>query len=376
MASDSKLPLAIFAALVALIAIPFLIDHVRELRRPILLEARVVTATATDPVFRDGRRRISAVESVEAALALRVGRRDSEGRWHAPVARLAIDGREVEHVESDRWPEAGRSVRAFWFSVESGNLGGALDAETAGERLQYRTFLAPEMGRGLRAERLPEFHNDDHIGQSQPSAAGAAGTVRFYVRVEVVEAEGDLRPLQALTTAGVDALLDAEFPTVSRAADLGDAVDATVGELFGLPGFEPRGQDGDWNSVTVAAFGLPFTELVERRIVVSSRTLAAVAVAGRPDVADDAFTDLGTVRVTEENVDRAGRSLKWGTEVVPGDILVDGDHWRVLLADDGNGDLDPADSVLHCWGRPPERTTLWGSLETGELTAEHLRYGG
>ncbi len=165
MASDSKLPIAIFASLVALIAIPFLVSHVRELRRPLLLEARVVTATDSDPVFREGRRRFAAGEPVEAVLALRVGRSGTAGSWIAPVGRLAIDGKEIEHVETDRWPGDGLVVRVFWFSVESANLGGSLDADNAGERLQYRTFYAPEMGRGLRAERLPETHNDDHIGR-------------------------------------------------------------------------------------------------------------------------------------------------------------------------------------------------------------------
>jgi hypothetical protein len=32
--------------------------------------------------------------------------------------------------------------------------------------------------------------------------------------------------------------------------------------------------------------------------------------------------------------------------------------------------------VLHCWGRPPERTTLWASFEAEALTVDHLRYGG
>ena len=58
----------------------------------------------------------------------------------------------------------------------------------------------------------------------------------------------------------------------------------------------------------------------------------------------------------------------------PGDLLVDGDHWWVLLGDEGNGKLDPADPVLHCWGRPPERTTLDASLEAEALTAEHYRH--
>jgi hypothetical protein len=198
MASDAKLPIAIFAALVALIAIPFLADYVRERRRPLLLEARVVTAASSDPIFRDGRRRVSAGETAEAALALRIGRRGSAGRWIAPVGRLALDGSEIDHQETEYWPEAGRRVRVFWFSVESSNLGGSLSAENAAERLRYRTYLAPEMGRGLRADRLPETHNDDHIGRQSTTAPGEAGTIRLYARVEVVESDSDVRPLQAV----------------------------------------------------------------------------------------------------------------------------------------------------------------------------------
>ena len=120
------------------------------------------------------------------------------------------------------------------------NLGGSLSPDNALERLQYRTFLAPEMGRGLRAERLPDIHNDDHIGRQSTSPSGGPGTVRLYARVEVVESLSDLRPLQAATTIGIDAVLDEGFPTISRAADFGEAVDGGVGELFGLPGFEPK----------------------------------------------------------------------------------------------------------------------------------------
>ena len=75
------------------------------------------------------------------------------------------------------------------------------NVENAADRLKYRTFLAPEMGRSLRAERLPETHNDDHIGQQSTKAPDGAGTVRLYARVEVVETDSDLRPLQVITTS-------------------------------------------------------------------------------------------------------------------------------------------------------------------------------
>jgi hypothetical protein len=375
MTSDSKLPIAIFVAIVVLIATPFLLDRYRESRRPLLQEARVVSATTSDPVFREGQRRIPAAEAVEVALALRIGRKGSRGDWFAPVTRLAIDGQETGHVETGNWPEPGRLLRVFWFSVESTNLGGRLDRENAGERLQYRTFLAPEMGQGLRAERLPDTHNDDHIGQQSNAAANEAGTVRLYARIEVVEALSDLRPQQTVATRSLDQLLDPEFPVISRSADLGGAADDTVGELFGLPGFEPSGSTEDWNEVTVPAFGRSFADLVSERFVVSSYTLAAVSVSGRPDLDLTRLTRLGQLEVTPDSVRRRGRTLRWEDEVVASDLLVDGDHWRVLLGDDGNGILDPADTVLHCWGRPPERTTLWATLETETLTMEHLRYG-
>jgi hypothetical protein len=374
MASDSKLPIAIFSALVALIAIPFFVDYIREIRRPVLMEARIVTASDSDPVFREGRRHGQAGETVEAAVALRFGRRGKPGRWLAPVERLAINGKEVEHEKTGTWPETGRAVRVFWFSVESTNLGGSLNAENAGDRLKYRTYLAPEMGRSLRAERLPETHNDDHIGQQSATTPDGAGTVRLYARVEIVEPDSDLRPLQVMTTPGIESILERDFPAIFRPGDFGAAIDPSVGELFSLPGFEPRSENGAWNEVTIPAFQMPFTDLVSERIVVSSRTLAATAVSGLSDLEADQLIPLGTLSMTSESILRRGRVLRWESDVLPGDVLIDGDHWRVLLGDEGNGQLDPADPVLHCWGRPPERTTLYASLESEETTVEHYRY--
>ena len=374
MASDSKLPIAIFGALVAIIAIPFLVGHIREIRRPVLMEARVVTATPSDPVFRDGRRHVPAGENVDVAVALRFGRRGKSGRWLAPVERLVIEGNESEHENTGTWPDAGRVVRVFWFSVECANLGGVLNTENAAERLKYRTFFAPEMGRSLHAERLPETHNDDHLGQQQAMPPDGAGTVRLYARAEIVENDSDLRPIQAITTAGIEAVLDPQFPALLRSADFRHSVDASVGELFNLPGFEPQSETGAWNEVTIPAFHLSFTDLVSARMVVSSRTFAAVAVSGRPDLDTDGLVALGSLSVSPDSVVRRGKVLRWGVDVRPGDLLVGGDHWRVLLADEGDGTLDPADYVLHCWGRPPERTTLFASLDSDDLTLEHLRY--
>jgi hypothetical protein len=97
-------------------------------------------------------------------------------------------------------------------------------------------------------------------------------------------------------------------------------------------------------------------------------------VSGSPTLPSEALTSFGEFSVSEEEIARGGRPLRWGNEVQPGDLLSIGDRWIVLLADEGNGVLDPNDSVLHCWGRPPERTTLLAALDPEITVLEHLRY--
>jgi len=374
MASDWKLPGAIFAILAVVIALPFLIGHQQERRRPVLAEARVVTATANDPVYREGPRHPAPGETVEAALAIRITRQGRDDQWLAPVRELVINGVEVAHLEMASWPDDNRVIRVFWFSIESTNLGGKLTTENAEKRLRYRTYLAPEMGRGLRAAQLPDTHNDDHIGQSVAAPEGA-GTIRLYARVEVVEKAEKVRPLQAVTTLHVSHVFEPEFPAVFRAATLAESVDQTTGELFGLPGFEPdKDSHGSWNDVTVAAFGRQFTELVSERIVVSSWTLAAVAVSGTPDLDPTRLSSLGRLPISDDRILRQGRPLVWENDVSSGDLLVHGSHWLVLLGDDGNGILDTADTILHCWGRPPERTTLFATLDPAVTSVDLFRY--
>jgi len=374
MAFDWKLPGTIFAILAAVIALPFLIGHQQERRRPVLAEARVVTATESDSVFREGPRHPAPGETVEAALAIRITRQGRDDQWLAPVGELVINGVDVAHTEMASWPDDGRVIRVFWFSIESTNLGGRLTAENAGKRLRYRTYLAPEMGRGLRAARMPDSHNDDHIGRAAV-APGGAGTVRLYARVEVVEKIERVQPLQAVTTLDVSHIFEPGFPALFRAADLAESVRHATGELFGLPGFEPEeDSDGSWDDVTVAAFDRQFTELVSERIMVSSWTLAAVAVSGTPDLDPTLLSPLGGLSISDDRILRRGRPLVWEEDISSGDLLVHGSHWFVLLGDNGNGVLDTADTILHSWGRPPERTTLFAALDPAVTSVDLLRY--
>lgn len=364
----------IFFAIVAIIAVPFVVDRVRERRRPVLAEARIVTATSSDPVYRSGRREVPPGEQVEVALALRLERWGQKDQWLSPVADLEIDGAATPHLQTSVWTENDRLLRVFWFSVECANLGGALTAETAGDRLRYRTFLAPEMGRALQADGLPEVHNDDHIGQNGGRPVKEFGTYRIYARVEVVEEADEIAALQTVATTGVDRILEPEFPAVLKQADLGHNVNPAAAELFRLPGFEPKG-DGPAarDAVTEAAFQRTFNELVSDRVVVSSWTFAATAAGGTADLDRALLEDLGWIRIDDTITRASRRPLEWGSDVAAGDLLADGEHWLILLADNGDGVLDLSDAVLHSWGRPPEQTTLYAAIGSETESLEHRR---
>jgi len=368
--SDTWLPVAIFAALVLLIATPFVIRYVRESRRPVLAEARIVTATGTDPVFREGPRHVGPDEQVSIAVALRLSYPGGRERWLAPAAELELEGAPVEHIESDSWPERDRRVRVFWFTVECSNVGGVITPDRAERLMRFRPFLAPELGNGLAAAGLPEVHNDDVLGPQPDRLPIEAGTLRFYARVEVFDPEREVRAVQSASTPDAGSILNPDYPAVHRSARLADTIDPAVGELFNLSGWEVEGGDpAVLDQVGMAAFGLPFADLVERRLAVSSRTFAAIAVGD-----EAALAPAAEVAVADGTITSRGRALRWGADVKPGDFLLDGHHYTVLVSDDGDGALGAPDTVAHCWRRPPTLTTLGAVLPQAPAEIRLLRY--
>jgi hypothetical protein len=101
------------------------------------------------------------------------------------------------------------------------------------------------------------------------------------------------------------------------------------------------------------------TELVTRRVLATSRTFAAELVTGSPDLPEEALQLVATVRFAGDEVTERGRPLRWGQDLVAGDLLEDGSgHWLVAVADDGDGLADGGDTVAHCWRSPPALTAL------------------
>jgi len=356
MASDSRLPWIVFAVLATLVALPFVIHEIRSQLRPRLADARIVTATDTDPVLRTGPRHLTAGEQVRIAVALRVERRGREPGWVAPPGPLEIDGARDEGPRWTSWPEDSRQIRVFWFTVECATVGGELGPATAEGRLAHRTFLAPELGRDLAAAGFPSQHNDDALGPRLDGLPTDGGTVRLYARVELVDRPDAVRPLAAVTTTDPARFADADFPRLHRRADLGPGVSAATGELFRLPGFElSDGLPHDW---VLPGLGVTMAEATDRRLAQSSWTFATFAAAGRSTVSPSELVGLGRLTPAGGRMLLDGRPAVWGRDVREGDLVSDGDHWVVLLGDDGNSDLDPADPVLHCFRGPPTRSRL------------------
>lgn len=376
MASESRLIWFIFAALVALIVIPLGLWQLGESRRPVLEEVRIATASADDPVFRTGARAVSSADELQIVAALRVRGPDGALVWMAPVEQLAIDGTLVEHLESGAWPEDDRVLRVFWFTVESGYLGGDLTTENAAKMLGQRSYLAPEMGRGLLAKTAPEQHNDDQINLGDDNLEVGGGTIRLYAKVEVAEKADSLASEQSAASAGAGAAFDESFTTVRIAETFSDPISPAVGELFRLPGFEPQEVEGStWNETTRASYGASFTDLVERRFVVSSWTFASVALTGGLGLSGGDLSDLGQVDASGEEPLRAGRRLSWGDDVLPGDLLVDRGQYIVLVADDGDSVLGRSDRVMLCWRRPAAITTLDQATRRDAVSFALLRHG-
>jgi len=376
MDSEKRLLWIIFAVLVALIVVPLSIWQVSEARRPVLEEIRIVTATSDDPVFRAGPRQLAPGVDLQIAAALRIRRPGGSESWLAPVERLEIDGEMVEHTNGADWPEDDRVLRVFWFTIEASYLGGDLTVENSEKLLGQRAYLAPEMGRGLLAATIPDQHNDDQINLGDEAIEVAGGTIRLYAKVEVAEKNDSIASEQAATSPGSDSVNDPEFTTIRMASAFPDPVSPVLGELFRLPGFEPQPTDtSTWNEITLEAEGSTFLELVDRRFVVSSQSFASVALTGGLEMKPESLERLGRLDFGDKGPHRSGRPLRWGDDLQPGDLLEDRGQYIVLLSDDGDGVLGPADRVVVCWRRPPVMTILDQATRDDAVGAEILRHG-
>ncbi len=359
----------------AILAVLFGSWKYRQAHRPVLTGVRVVTATKADPTFRDGPRHLAPGEGFTLAVALHVRRPGHGDFWVCPGQKLVLQGRAIPHLVSAQWPDKGRTVRVFWSTIECAFVGGELTPKDIATRLAYRTFLAPEYGRGMEVPGQIRSHNADFLAQLPPPPTPAPGTIRFFARAEVYAHPTDLSPIQAASSLGPSHLWDPSLPVISRSMEVPPPIHREVGELFLLPGFQPMAKPASaWNLLTVKALGKPFVSLVNARLVTSSLTFAAMAVSGQPTFDPKRLRMLGQIPIAPGKLLRGGRPLRWGREIRSGDLLKNGDHWMVAVKDDGNGWLDVNDTVIDAWKSPAEEVSLLDAMDVGVTSIWQLRY--
>jgi hypothetical protein len=370
MSRDLKLPLTIAACLVLLALVYLMVSERQEAGRPQLREIRIVSATAADPVFRDGSRHVGPEEEVVLAVVMRIEER-RRSYWLAPVDEVVLDGQVIEHQVADTWPEKDRYARVFWFTLEHPYLNGKLGSESGEEALAYKPFLVPEMGRDLHVLAVTDSRNDSFLGRPEEVEEIPGGTLRFYARVEIASTSHRVKPLQTATSLDEQQLLHPAMPVIHRSAELPAPLHAVVGELVNLPEFSA---EGDSDQAPPDEVGQRLLSLVEQRIVATSDAFAALAVSGQIQLPAGRVRSLGTVSLAEGTLSRDQKLLQWHEDVQTGDLLRTGNHWLVLSGDDGNGLLDENDEILHCWREPAVAAILSKALTDEETTFELLRY--
>ena len=100
----------------------------------------------------------------------------------------------------------------------------------------------------------------------------------------------------------------------------------------------------------------------------------SVALTGDLGLSRDALESLGRVSLAGGPPTRNGRPVRWGEDLVAGDLLEDRGQFIVMLADDGDGVLGPGDRVTQCWRRPAVVTSLGQAILDDAAGAELLRH--
>jgi hypothetical protein len=370
MSRDVRLPLIIAVCLILLVLLYLMISERQESGRPQLREVRIVSATAADPVFRDGARHVGPEDEVVLAVVMRIEER-RRSYWLAPVDEVVLDSLVIEHQVADAWPEKDRYARVFWFTLEHPYLNGRLGPESDDSALAYRSFLVPEMGRGLHTLAVTDAKNDSFLGRPDEVREIPGGTLRFYVRIEIASTSHRVKPLQAATSLDQQQLLNPAMPVIYRSAELPAPFHPVVGELVHLPEFSAEGDD---DQEPPPAVKQRLLKLVEQRIVVTSDAFAAMAVSGQLQLPAAQVRRLGTVSLDDGRLRRDQKHLQWHRDVEAGDLLRTGNHWLVLSRDDGDGLLDEDDEILHCWREPAVVSPLSKALTDEETSFELLRH--
>jgi hypothetical protein len=344
----------------------------KQSRLPRLVSVRVVLQASGESVASNRMRLLPAGSTVEAAAVVSFRAGSGPERRVCGLSPVELDGVRVAVEPLADWPKGVSCLRAAWYTVEPSLFGWTgVGPGDARERLAYRDFLAPELGRGLVAEVPLVAHDDDFLSAELAGNRLPAGVLRVKVRVSSYRGSDELVPKESVASPGAQEILTARVPGFAVELRPLPGVAPGVARLLRLgcftfaPGVWPDGGPG-WPLAATPS------QLVARGLIVTPQALAAAAAGGDPlhwpwrresrlQVRGDAL--LGPERLP----------LRWGKEVTPGDAVRSQDRFYALVADDGDGVLSLGDRVLFAWKQPAYFASLADALGSVPPALELLR---
>lgn len=354
MSEDTRRVLLVAAVLVLLVAAVLAFWRRHESLRPQLLQAAVVFWVEGEEWASDDVGPRQPQERVWAGVLLQFRRGKESARFLCPFSKVRWQGQELHPEPLAAWPSAYGLLKAQWFTLEPAFFGWEGVNAGSADKLAYGEFAAPEMGSELKAPVTSEAHNDDFLTQPVAGNTLIGGVTRFKVKVGAYARPQDLLPWASVSSPGAREV--AEVPALWRLAEVPEGVNPRVSLAFRrgvfsfAPGVWPEGGPG---------WPLPLSprELVVRHLIMTPQAVAALAAVGDP-LAEPWGPPQRLVVGGGFWLSEGGRPLRWRNDVLPGDAVSWSGRWAVLWADDGNGTLDFADTVLLAWMQPPRLLTL------------------
>lgn len=371
---ETRRTMMVFLGLAALVATIAGWWAARQARLPHLVGAQVVYALGADTEASDqpGLVPLGVRATAYALITFRRGERGAL-RYLCAHPRVRLKGQPVPVEPLSAWPTSGGILRGLWLTIEPEFPGWAEVRPEDAHRLQYREFLAPDLGRELYAEVEWRAYSDAFLARRLAGMVIPGGAYRLKVRVAAYATEHDLVPTQWVSSAGADDVFSGDVPTVIGEVELPGVDGRRAAPFFRLPCFTFA--DGVWPEGG-PEWPLPLTpaQLLAQRFIVTPEGFASGVVDGNPfGLPWQAPRRL--VARGNRFVSAGGEPLTWGREVHAGDALRRAPAYFVLLRDDGDGVLSLADEVAFAWMQPAYVAPLGIALGVETVELELLRVG-
>ncbi len=305
-----------------------------------------------------------------ALIAFRRGERGSL-RYLCGHPRVVVHGQTLKVEPLSAWPASGGVLRGLWMTIEPELPGWPNVGPEDAHRLQYKEFLAPDLGRELQVEVDWRAYSDSFLARPLPGVALRAGPYRLKVRVAAYASEHDIVPVQWVSSPGASDVFAGSVPVVVRDVALPGLDGRRAAPFFRLSCFTFAADvwpDGGPNWPLALSPG----QLVERGLIVTPESFAAGIAGGNP-LAPPWQAPRRVVARGDRFVAPSGTPLRWGRELRPGDALRRGPAYFVLLQDDGDGVLSLRDTVAFAWMQPGHTAPLGIALASVTDQLELLR---